>query len=345
MWIQELQAYLYNDVLPLAEPDKDRRVKLVDADAMKVWQAAFTDKSYNPNYGFNYEVLEKIGDASLKLAFNRYLLVRFPDIDQLELSEMTSFYLSKAELSDVGIKLKVGEYARTLLDKNANLYEDIVEAIFGALMEVGDKAYQVGVGYILCYNLVVNIWNDRSLTLSVASGMPKTQIKQIFEKLRWGAVGESWDTPTFKVLANKEAVNQLRAIGINIPTVLGTAQGATKAIASALAYKKALEKLERFGITQAWANQQRDILEFSAPGVRELLGPFEKKYRNEGFVGAAFSVVRTTSTHTYLQLLGIAPNGMRTVLATVGVPGTTDKRPNLTEGKIVAIKDYLNGQV
>lgn len=342
-WISSLQHYLYQQVLSLAEPDEKRRAKLVDSANMRVWQAAFTDKSYDPNYGFNYEVLEKIGDAALKLAFNRYLLVRFPDIDQLELSEMTSFYLSKAELAGIGLKLKVGDYSRTLLDKNANLYEDIVEAIFGALMEVGDRSFQVGVGYILCYNLVVSIWSSIDLSLTVASGMPKTQVKQIFEKLRWGPVGESWDIPTFKVLSNHLAREQLAEIGIKLPVVLGQAQGQTKAMASAAAYKKALDTLKSLNVTQDWANQQRDILEFGAPEFRDLLGPFEAKYKREGFVAAAFSVVKTTSSYTYLQLLGIDSNGLRTVLATVAVPTTTDKRPNLIEGKIVAIKDYLNG--
>jgi len=342
-WISSLQHYLYQEILPLAEPDENRRVKLVDAESMRVWQAAFTDKSYNPNYGLNYEVLEKIGDAALKLAFNRYLLLRFPDIDQLELSEMTSFYLAKSELAEIGLQLHVDKYARTLLDKNANLYEDVVESIFGALMEVGDRAYQIGVGYILCYNLVVNLWNNRPLSLTVASGMPKTQVKQIFEKLRWGPVGEEWSAPTFKVLANSLAQSQLKAIGITLPAVLGMAQGQTKAVASASAYKKALETLDGLGVTQEWANQQRDILEFSTPEVRGLLKPFEEKYHQQGYVSTAFTVARTTSTHTYLQLLGISADGLRTVLATVAVPGTTDKRPNLTEGKVAAIKAYLNG--
>lgn len=344
-WIADLQQFLYTKLLPLAEPDDERRVKLVDQEGMIVWQTAFTDKSFDPNYGFNYEVIEKIGDAAIKLVFNRYLLVRFPDIDQLELSELSAFYLSKSELADIGNKLGVGHYARTNLDKNTHLIEDIVESIFGALMTVGDRAFQVGVGYILCYNLAVNIWNSRQLSLNVAVGMPKTQIKQLFEKLRWGPVSESWEDPTFKVMSTPEARQQMERVGIELPLVLGIGRGNTKVIASNAAYQVSLETLNKLGITQQYANEQRDKLEYEIPAIKSLLPVLENKLTAQGYESSMFSVPRTTADRMYVQLLGVRPDGYKQVLSTVMITGISLKRTNLTDGKIQAIKDYISNDV
>jgi len=344
-WITELQLFIYTKLLPLAEPDDERRVKLVDQSSMAIWQAAFTDKSYDPNYGFNYEVLEKIGDAAIKLVFNRYLLVRFPDIDQLELSELSAFYLSKTELADIGNKLGVGHYARTNLDKNTHLIEDIVESIFGALMIIGDQAFQVGVGYILCYNLAVNIWNNRPISLDVSAGMPKTQIKQVFEKLRWGPVSESWEEPIFKVMSTPEARQQMEKVGIKLPEVLGVGQGNTKVIASNAAYQVALKTLNELGITQQYANEQRDKLEHEIPTIKSLLPLLQNKLAAQGYASYMFSIPRTTADRIYVQLLGVKPNGYKQVLSTVMITGTSIKRANLTDGKIQAIKDYIDNDV
>ena len=344
-WITDLQQFLYTELLPLAEPNDDRRVKLVAQNGMEMWQAAFTDKSYDPNYGFNYEVLEKIGDAAIKLVFNRYLLVRFPDIDQLELSELSAFYLSKTELASIGNKLGVGHYARTNLDKNTHLIEDIVESIFGALMIVGDQAFQVGVGYILCYNLAVNIWNNRALSLEVAAGMPKTQVKELFEKLRWGPVSESWEDPIFKVMSTSEARQQMEKVGIKLPVVLGVGQGNIKVIASNAAYQVALTNLNKLGITQQYADEQRDKLEHEIPAIKSLLPVLQKKLVVQGYDSYVFSIPRTAVDRMYVQLLGVRPDGYKQVLSTVMITGKSLKRANLTDGKIQAIKDYIDNDV
>lgn len=340
-WITDLQSFLYNELLPLAEPDAQRRIKLIDSESMREWQNAFTDKSYDPNLGFNYEVLEKIGDAAVKLTFNRYLLQLFPDIDQMELSEMTAYYLSKEQLADISKSLRLGDYARTRLPKDTHLYEDILEAVFGALITVGDRAFQVGVGYILIYNLTVGIWNKRKLSLSVATGMPKTQVKEIFEKLRWSKPFEVWNDPVLEIKTPREARQEASLLGKKLPSVLAVAEGDTKVVASGVAYKEALDTLIRNGITQEYASEQRDQMEYGIPEIRSLWPALHKKLESEGFVTAAFTNPRTTATTTYVQLLGIKANHHRTVLATASVKGI--RRNHLTEGKVDAIKRYLNG--
>lgn len=339
-WLQRLQAYVYTTITPLVEQDENKRQTLVSERAMVIWAAAFTDKSYNPNYGYNYEILEKIGDSALKLTFSRLLQVRFPNISESQISELASYYLSKIELSKISKSLGISDYVRTLLDKNINMFEDVLEAIYGALMEIGDKIYQVGVGYILCYNLTLSLWGNRKISMSVAEGDAKTQVTQIFQRLRWGKPGEENTQDIFKVLATEEAIKGVKSLGKTLPRVLGYGKNQTKDVRTKIAYKNALRTLNNLGITLEWAIKQRQLLDYSKPDLKELLDKLEKKSSEEGYKETMFDTIKKTHTHIFIQLLGIRDNGYKQNLATVSIP-TAGRKVDINEAKINAIKAYL----
>jgi dsRNA-specific ribonuclease len=340
-WIQSLQAYIYTTITPLVEQDEAKRLNLVSERAMVIWSAAFTDKSYNPNYGFNYEILEKIGDSALKLTFSRMLQVRFPTISESQLSELVSYYLSKVELSSISKSLGINNHIRTLLDKNINVFEDVLEAIYGALMEIGDRIYQVGVGYILCYNLTLSLWNNKEISMSVAEGDAKTQVTQIFQRLRWGKPGEEDVSSVFKVLATNEAIKAVAELGQTLPKVLGSGKNPSKDVRSKIAYKLALKTLNKLGITLEWAIKQRQLLDYSNPELKGILEKLKEKSSKEGFVDTMFNTVKKTQTHIFIQLIGIKEDGYKQTLSTVSIP-TVGKKVDMNAAKIEAINAYLN---
>src|SRR5680860_675824 len=155
-WINQLQQMIYTKIAPLAIPDDDtnRRIQLVSQDAMMIWIRAFTHKSYDPNAENNYELLEHLGDKAIGLAFDQYLINKFPAteneaaITESESSELITSYMSKQNQSEMAANLGLDNWVRTLFDKSMHVREDIFESMFGALIQIGDRIMGRGVGYV-----------------------------------------------------------------------------------------------------------------------------------------------------------------------------------------------------
>lgn len=226
-WENGLKNFLYNQILPMAEPDPGRRRKLVDKclhknfDPMTKWKIAFTHESYNPNVGENYEELENYGDTVMKKIFTKYLMQKYPGINRAELSEMSHHYMSKPLQSPIALELGLHDWVRTPIDKNTHLFEDLLESFFGALSEVGDQVFAVGAGDSLCTTLLVNIYKDKQLDLNVLKGHAKTQVKNIFEKLNWVDKKKKKDTFS-KADMMKSLENQIKNLTDRMRWLSGT---------------------------------------------------------------------------------------------------------------------------
>ena len=155
-WINQLQQMIYTKIAPLAIPDNDtkRRIQLVNQEAMMIWVRAFTHKSFDPNAENNYELLEHLGDKAIGLAFDQYLINKFPAteneaaITESESSELITSYMSKQNQAEMSANLGLDNWVRTLFDKSMHVREDIFESMFGALIQIGDRVMGKGVGYV-----------------------------------------------------------------------------------------------------------------------------------------------------------------------------------------------------
>lgn len=339
-WLQGLQKYLYQTLLPLAEPDAQLRKQLVEQKSMNIWNIAFTHESYDPNIGKNYEELEKLGDGVMKMLFIKYLMKRFPNIDKGQISELSHRYLSKPEQAPIALKLGLTAWIRTPLEKDIHMFEDILEVVFGALLTVGDESYTIGAGYILCYNLLVNIYNTIDIDLSLAKGHVKTQVNQTFEKLKLDLPLEIW-TPeqssyggTMTLQLNDKTLNELLDLGINIKSnIISSVQGTTKKIASDNAYLNALKNLNNLGITSEWIDIQKGNAEFKNPELQVYYPSALSRLRKDGFVDMYYSKPKISNKGSYIQLIGIRPNETKQILITV-------LGQNALNAKILALQNY-----
>ena len=325
-WLLGLQQFLYSNLLPLAEPNDSRRLQLVDQDAMTVWMITFTHESHNPNVGENYEELEKLGDVVMKMFFINYLMKRFPRITRLQLSELNNRYMSKEEQAPVAKKLGLQNWIRTPLDVNKQMTEDILEAVFGALLQIGD-AVKLGLGYVLCYNLFVNIYNEINIDMSYARGHVKTQVQQLFSKLHWGKVIEIWQPSeyaeggsiaggTLILKFTPQALKHLSTLNIDVPSpILASADGPTKKTASSSVYAIALKHLTDLGITKEWADIQRGQTEFNHPEFAAYYPAALSKLRQLGYVNMYSDILVTFKGYT-AQLIGVRSDNGLTVLTT-----------------------------
>lgn len=346
-WANGLRKFLYSNVVPLVEPNQTLRQRLVDLPAMKIWAVAFTHQSYNPNTAENYESLEKIGDAFMKAAFNEYLERRYPGVTQLELSELIAHYLSKPELAKISLQLGLDKWVRTNIEKDTHMFEDLLEATFGALSKIGNNL-QHGVGYILCYNLIVNLFNPINIDLGVSIGKPKTQLKQLFEKMHWGPVDEysslKGELVEFEVYLTETAMNNIQELGIGLDPLLGIGTGRTKTLAEITAYENALQTLNRVGITQDWADSQRKRSDFESPELAVYYSDALAKLRRQGFESMYFFLPKTNNRVCYVQLIGVDSNGRKQVLVTSSIETTPNSRCSASEGKKQALIRYINGK-
>lgn len=300
---------------------------------MEIWMACYTDETYNPNPGKNYEILEKVGDAVLKLCFTDWVRNNVKGADQQSISDMAAKYLKTSELSKWLLymnwmvppgsdtpalrqnvfEFKDVDYGSGLMMK---MREDLFEAIIGTIFTIGNKTPLVNLGYILCTrvmnSLFTLLWKGGEISQENLV-TPKTQLKEICDGMGWGEIsspsitqkregtnryGEREFTVTFKIPAGKEVDN--RKLGE--PIVMGTATDKKKGRAEAIAIDKALEYLkETYDLTRD------NVLKRKRDGMRARIAKLspkasEKAYQN--YMTLEF-YTQTTDDYYFLQLRGI----------------------------------------
>jgi len=158
-----IKVYITNFVKKLL-PNEDFNFFISDA-SMLMFVQAFTHVSFDREY--NYERLEKIGDAYLSSAFYKMIFEFFPEIyTEEDLSGTGQKYLDKEFLSNLSDEYGLSE----LIIKDDNIQfnsieiksmkEDVFEAFICALSTVGDRIIDC-YGYKLIYEVVKIIFKDR----------------------------------------------------------------------------------------------------------------------------------------------------------------------------------------
>lgn len=179
---------------------RDRLKRIVGSDvleeflspeSLKIWSQAFTDQTYSPD---NYELLETIGDKAIDLAFYDIIKEALPAITQPKMyATLREFYVSEAHFSKLAIDagfldyLRANYTVRSSMEIMNKIAEDLWESYHGALFElgntIGEKVYDIGIGYACVKNSMILIINDLTIDPERAAGAFKNQLNEITSAL------------------------------------------------------------------------------------------------------------------------------------------------------------------
>lgn len=336
---KERQRFIYNFLKPIIPNDKER-AKYVTPKNMKIWNDAFTHESLDRNN--NYEDMEKIGDAMLKLYFTQYLLNKDPSLDKAELTYLVNWYLSENYLPILTRKYNFVKYIEARVPLRPKFFEDVFESFFGALFEVSENI-QKDSGYIVGRNMAYHIFDEIELDLSDTGPKetdPKSFILQnIFQKIKIPApqeVDEKKDNRVdMSIVISPEAWYFFNERGIRLPNnnVIGHGSGVTKDIARKNAWKIARDDLEKRGITKQYINREAEKINY---GHLEFYDDVRRKYIQEGFKGIKLGT-DIDSRGTFYQLLGTKDLKKYNNILAENFATSTDRDSEI----ITLFKDYL----
>jgi len=331
METQDLKSYLQNDVLAKFIPDAKQRELLTSPAAMKVWTIVFTHESANPNIGFNYEEQELLGDNILAANFVKYLIKRYKaKLNRADLTELKRFYMSKTYQATLSQQLGLSQWVTMgNIQATTHIAEDIFEAFCGGLDEVGDLV-KTGFGNLRCYNFIVYLFKSVTFDMNVTKGHPKTQVKEIFDKLGWGQIvpeeniQDELGNPGVRLTLPPHAVRDLRAYQFSVATPVLAEEISTisKKVASDNAYYNALLKLRNMGITEEWIEQIRARKLAENPTLAPLFQRAYAKMRNDrrGITDIYFKTSQTRAQGKQMQLIGLTKEETQVVLAETARP-------------------------
>jgi ribonuclease-3 len=117
----------------------------------------------------DYERLEFFGDAILKFVISEYLLERFPDYDEGQLTEIRSVLVSDKTLAELADTLNLSKYI--LLGRQVQMRPSIVAQSFEALL----GAVYTDLGLIHVQNLVVRMFGN------LATNVDRDEFKENFK--------------------------------------------------------------------------------------------------------------------------------------------------------------------
>lgn len=346
-WLQGLQSFLNELIAPII-PNQIDRYKYLDINAMKIWMTAFTHETVSPSD--NYEDLEFLGDAVLKAVFPKYLMKRLPHLHKGEYTELNVAYMSKIMQAQLARQMGLSGYIRvTGIDRAIlNLETDVFESFFGALDTISDTITP-GLGFVNCYNMIIHIFNTVEIDESKGRGSAKTQVIQIFVRFDLPKPVEIYDDSEnhharFSVSLSPVHLNFLHSYGVDIrhPNI-GTGEAPTKKEAEFEAYTKALELLTRHGITTKWAEEAKQVRDFSEESTARFVPAANARLHKEGFISMYFFIPRKTVTPkgAVVQLVGIRPNGREEVLT---YTYTSDRENSYRTAKSLLVQQYGSGK-
>lgn len=347
-WFEGLLYFLYTNILPQTLSSSTANIgetleKLVSEKTYPIWTACFTHPTFNPNPDSNYDTLEKIGDAVMKLTFLDFQLNLNPTLDQESLSQIVTRYLAKPEQRKKSDQLGLRNWVRIVKEIDYSTSEDLLESMFGAIFRVGKIVLGKADGYSLCNNLIINLYKDEKIEIRKD---PISKIKEIFEKMHWSeeeqfkpaelgsalsVAGGDWEitlrlTPKARNYLINVAHKEIRT------DIIANHRGSQKGNVQNEAYTIALETLEReYGVTSEWA-----VMKSEEEEAKLFTAGSRQRQHSEGYVSIYFGKQIKGKTDQLLQLIGEDAKGRKRVILTVTAP----KEANLWEIKKFAVELY-----
>jgi ribonuclease-3 len=216
----------------------------IDIEALPMYQQALTHGSYTYEYKRhtldNYERMEFLGDAVLKIIVSHYLFRRFPYYREGELSQIRAVIVSDAVLARLAAQIHMGDYmifgpneARSGGARKTSNLACAFEAFLGALFL--DDRMEVAT------NLVESLMEDEVTQVDMSD--TKDNYKAVLQEL---TQADSLGLPTY-ITVREDGPSHKRTFTVEVSVngeVLGRGQGASKKEAQQMAAKTALHCLD-----------------------------------------------------------------------------------------------------
>jgi dsRNA-specific ribonuclease len=226
----------------------DKIDDLLNAEGMAIYDEVFTHPSVNEDK--NYEFYETIGDSTANNCIVWYLTRRFPQIfcpkGVSTLTLLKNKYVSKSTFFPIAQSLGLWNFISATESvrqtKMKPMLEDVFEAFIGATQLIIDDRFGIGVGHFACYNIIESVFEQIPISLDYKNLVDsKTRLKEITDKFR---------ELNIKTQSNKRQDNLMNVKIFLNNIVIGEATAPLQAAATQEASRKALEELEKRGITK-----------------------------------------------------------------------------------------------
>jgi dsRNA-specific ribonuclease len=165
---------------------------------MDLYAKAFTNPTADP--ANNYEILEKIGDATCNKAIMWYIFRKFPKLESkpqglMIFSRLFHTLQSTKTFSNIGLNLGFekfissgwmrvkDKYEDVMKVKRNGVLEDCFEAFFGATELIIDKKTTEGVGYAICNEIFKGMISEMPFPSIKYEDLfdPITRLKELFD--------------------------------------------------------------------------------------------------------------------------------------------------------------------
>jgi len=205
---------------------------------MSLLNDALTHSSYGAEFQTqDNERLEFFGDAVLKFVISEYLLERFPEYDEGELTEIRAVLVSDKVLAKLADSVNLSKYI--LLGRQAQMRPSIMAAALEAVF----AAIYIDLGLIVVQNLIVRMFGSQ------ATSIDRDEIKSNFKAhLQETTQSQHKGVPEYSFVAVEGPAHK-PVFEMNVAVegnVIASGKGPTKKAAEQEAAKKALAIL---GIT------------------------------------------------------------------------------------------------
>lgn len=259
---------------------------LTDKDAMDMYAKAFTHPTADPDN--NYEMFEKLGDATCNKAIVWYIYKKIPKLSSkpqgvMLLSRISHVLRSKDTFANIAMKLgfeefissgsmiiKGGEMKRVMHVKRNSVLEDCFEAFFGVTEYLIDFRIREGVGFAIVQDVIKAVLDETPFPSIKYEDLfdPITRLKELFDFqkfiLKDGTVS---GLGSFKYIdGTVDETRQLKSVLVeytdkmNQKKIIATGQGAIKDTAKEYAAEVALKYFKNIGFEKKPPYDYKDFL-------------------------------------------------------------------------------------
>jgi dsRNA-specific ribonuclease len=352
VWKDNLFNFLRNFLFGFIQ-NEEVVMLILSGENENTWMKAFTHKSYDPIQ--NYDVLEFLGDSAAELMFKQYVSERFSAeieqgiIGEAGITNLKNTYMSKIFQSQIGNDLEFPKYVRSLISVNVHIAEDLVESFTGALMKTANNV-KPAMGYVLVYNFIIYIFENREIELTYIFGPAKTQIQQFFSGLGWGPSpvvtrGKSSNGgEVMKLLLTDIAKRNLQELKKSVHEVIGIGNGNTDRMAEANAYDSALKYFISIGLDHDWLQSQKHIMEFNEIDHPEYTGLINKLYgkmMQMGIIRLEFVSYVISEGRYLLELHGHRAGTEKSMVLVSGITNEVKGKHEADSSKVRLLENFL----
>ena len=282
---EEFRNFIFN-LLSKGKLNEKYLSYLTDNEAMDLYAQAFTNPTANPL--INYEMLEKLGDASCNKVIVWFIYNKFPKLSLkpqgvMLISRISHVLRSKETFANIGntlgfekfissgmMMVKGGEVKRVMHVKRNSVVEDCFEAFIGATELLIDKRLKEGVGYCIVQNIITSLLNEFPFPSIRYEDLfdPITRLKELFDYQKFSfADGTIGSLGTFKYLDGPyDEARQLKSVMGEYTDkrgnrkIIATAHGAIKDTAKELVAECALKYFRAHGFVKSPPYDYRDFI-------------------------------------------------------------------------------------